>query len=905
MDEKYKKITVKKVMLAIRWLASRCDGAVASDGKGFSGTDAALGHALDGKEVWCAGEINAAIGLLVKYKKQLDSGHVDLGDINSLRAHIKDEVGNQERLKKRDVVTGGITVESGRIALKATFNEALRQEERELIGAKWDAVKVQWTCDLCAENAQSAEELAERFGLTLKKSPGWESLLPVRKVHVVENRLIVEGVQAWKIIESFPKLFNAKDGQSLWSIELVNSITVAIPLRSWVIQEALLWLAGMAEGDQDYRRIAWARDEVVRFLEDAYQGARQDERQGLTRAAAITLDSEKEAVLRAQLPESVTKRLLPHQWRAVQAIIDFRQIVLADQQGLGKTIEILAALEASQSFPAIIIAPANALLNWRDEATSWLPHRKIAVLGGGVGKRDAGGDLSTAELVIINFESFEKHSTDLAARHPKALIADEAQYLKTYNSKRTLAVKNFCKNSGVTRIVASTGTPVMNRPSELLTLITLLPDLLNELGGFNFFAKRYCGAIMRRIFGDDKFLDLTGATNLGELANRLRETGRFIRREKSAVLTALPAKKYARVAVEICNRLEYTQVVEDFSAWLKSNSWKDRNRRKKTETDLDDETTAMAATARFLGWSDEEADQLAFASSDLQHEALRRMVALRQLAGVGKIQAAVDWIQANVKDEKLLVFAYHIEVQQALIRALSDEGVSPLSITGDMTQKARRESILRFQSDESARVIVCSLKAAQTAITLTAARKVLFVELDWTPAALEQGEDRVHRIGQTRQVEITYLHAVATLDERMSELLERKKAIISTVGAGGAVYGYRADGTPRKQAPGPGRHRLDAEIRKANKRASSASWQERNKEYMREYMSRRRRDLKITQAKQTIADFQALEKHGWRGMVERMRAHSYYYQEDYDRELQQARTKAESARKVLQRFEVA
>ena len=875
---------------------------VTSDGQGFSGTDAPLGHALAEKDTWSPRETRAAIDLLVKYKKQLDKGSVDRGEMDLLRENLNAEIGQHERLRKREIVKGRIWVDSDRIVLQTNYNEALVKEQRNLLGTQWDGIEKKRTCSLCAENAQAVEDIALRYGLSLKKSKNWDDLVPVRRVYTREHRVIIQGVQAWAILKTLPELGKAKANQSFRALDLIDSTTIAIPLRSWIIGKALLWLMGIGEGDDNYPRLAWARDEVCRLLEQAYRGALQSEREQYACAAATTLVDEKQGKLRALLPANMAKRLMPHQWCAVQSIVDFPQMILADQQGLGKTIEILAALEATNAFPAIILAPTTALLNWRDEAADWLPHRKVAVLGGGITKRDAGVPVDSAELLIINYESFDKKAADLAAVRPKALIADEAQYLKTHDSKRTKAVKEFCKTSGVGRIVASTGTPVMNRPSELLTLLTLLPDLLNELGGFAFFAERYCRATLQKRGFNTVFWDFSGADNLGELANRLRESGRFIRREKSQVLRELPEKQRESVVVEISNRLEYTQATEDFAEWLKQHGRQPLYRRPKVSADpeADEDATAWAETVKFLGWGDDEIAGLSLDGDD-RHEALRRMGALRQLAGVGKIQAAVDWIRRTVKDQKLVVFAYHIEVQQALIDALSVSGVSPLSITGDMTLNARRESIRRFQEDAQARVIVCSLKAAQTAITLTAAQRVLFVELDWTPAALQQGEDRTHRIGQTKQVEITYLRGKATLDEHMSALLERKRAIIATVESGAAVHGYRPDGLPRKQAPGPGRPSLDIATRTVRRQASKAGWQARNKEYMRNYMRLKRGNAKIKEARADIKVFKTLERLGWRGMMNEVG--SYYTEADFAKELHEARTKAERAGKVLQRLD--
>jgi superfamily II DNA/RNA helicase len=278
------------------------------------------------------------------------------------------------------------------------------------------------------------------------------------------------------------------------------------------------------------------------------------------------------------------------------------------------------------------------------------------------------------------------------------------------------------------------------------------------------------------------------------------------------------------------------------------------------------------------------------------------MGALRQLAGIGKIPAAVEWMRKRVKDEKLVVFAFHVEVQERLAEALAPD--SPLSITGEMSLKARRDAIQRFQSDPASRVIVCSLTAAQTAITLTAARRVLMVELDWTPSALEQAEDRVHRIGQTAQVEITYLRATGTLDDRMAAILAGKREAIATLAAAAAPFGYRKDGAPRKQPPGPGRPRLDPATRAARRKTSKAVWQASHPDWMREYMRKRRLEARINSARRAIQELALTEQLGYSGMLREMGGRDYK-PSDYQRDLAQERVAAERAHELLARIGTA
>ncbi len=885
-------------MLALRWISSRCDGAVALDGEGFSGTDAALGNALAEKSVWSPAETQAALRLIVKYQKQVDQAGLSRQGLDELGAWLAAERGKDApQLRRRDVVRGAIWVDSdtNKIVLKTSYHAKLVPEIRELVGRDWNASAERWTCTLCAENAFAVQELAERWGLELRKHAAWDQLATVRKVSHDARWLRIDGINARAVVKSLPKLQGKPevDERAFGAIRACGDGTILIPLRSWVIRDARLWFEALPEDQQP--RLAWAREEVTGILDAAYPRALQEERALYLRASAVKLERADCEVLRSMLPAVLSAQLMPHQWVAVQALVQREQCLLADEQGLGKSVEILAALEATRSFPAIVVVPATAILNWRDEAAHWLPHRKVALAGGGVSKKDQGVPFEAADIVVLNYESFDKHAAELVRLQPKAVVTDEGQYLKTYDSARTQAVKDFCTASKVCRVIVATGTPVLNRPSELLTLLTLLPELLAELGGFARFASRYCAATQQQA-GWQSFMDFGGSANLGELANRLRESGRFIRREKASVLPTLPAKQREDLTVEITNRAEYDLATQDLAAWLKTkNTGGGRQKRSKD----DGEAAALRATAEWMGWSEEDARNMGL---DTAHraEALRRVGALRQLAGAGKITAAAECIERIVEDEKLVVFAFHVDVQRALVAALGAAGTAvPLQITGDMSARARYEAIRAFQQDPKHRVIVCSLSAARTAITLTAAKRALIVEFDWSPAALEQAEDRVHRIGQAGQVTITYLRARDTLDDRMLSILDRKRAVIRKIAAGDAPFGYKSDGTPRQRAAGPGRPPLEASVRNERRKASKARWQAAHPERMRDYMRASRLAKRTEAAKRDIDEHDQLLRLGFEVIQREMGGRHLYSRKDYEEELQRAAAKADAARQFL------
>jgi SNF2 family DNA or RNA helicase len=232
--------------------------------------------------------------------------------------------------------------------------------------------------------------------------------------------------------------------------------------------------------------------------------------------------------------------LLPFQKAAVAYSVRAHRVLIGDEMGLGKTVEALAIIKAANAFPALVVCPATLKLNWRREAEKWLPIKRVAVLGGQNGTTEG-------DIVIINYDVLGRFAAKLKTRGFKGIIFDESHYAKNHKAQRTAHCKQLA--SGIPVRLCLTGTPVLNRPAELISQLQLL-DRLDDLGGFWNFAERYCDAHKNR-WG----WDFSGASNLDELNERLRATC-YIRRTKAEVLPELPAKRRCIVPVEIDKLLD-------------------------------------------------------------------------------------------------------------------------------------------------------------------------------------------------------------------------------------------------------------------------------------------------------------------------------------------------------------
>jgi SWI/SNF-related matrix-associated actin-dependent regulator 1 of chromatin subfamily A len=426
--------------------------------------------------------------------------------------------------------------------------------------------------------------------------------------------------------------------------------------------------------------------------------------------------------------------LKPFQRAGVSYLLAQRRAFLADEQGLGKTIEALATLEASDAYPAVVVCPASLKLNWLRELRRWLPGRSAQSLTG----TGADAAIAAADITVVNYDILAARLAELQRLAPRALVIDEAHYCKNAGAKRTQAVQRLAAEiprDGL--VLALTGTPVVNRPAELISQLRIL-GRLEDFGSGVQFGERFRGvdAHMR-------------------LHWHLRARC-FVRRLKADVLTQLPAKTRAVVPVELDNETEYRHAERDLIGWLRTQP-----------LDLRELDAKVAAA--------------------LRAERLVRLNALKVLAARGKLHAALTWIHDFCSSgERLVVFAHHREIQRAVL----DHFPAALHILGTDAHATRDRALQAFQDVDGPgnQLIVCSIEAAGHGLTLTRSSNVVFLELDWTPAKHDQAEDRCHRIGQQDAVTAYYLLAAATIDETISTLLERKRAVI------GAVTDGRAEG---------------------------------------------------------------------------------------------------------------
>lgn len=480
-----------------------------------------------------------------------------------------------------------------------------------------------------------------------------------------------------------------------------------LPLDPWIVPELDGFLARHAIGCER------AAEDALDELRDEHEAAR----------ASIARSRATEGEPIAAVAAVLGGTLEPFQWAGVRYLLDVRRSFLADEQGLGKTVEALATLEADGAFPAIVVCPASLKLNWERETRRWLGHRSVSVIGPGVAVPEL------AEITIINYEMVGRHRDRLARSGPRALVVDESHYVKNPRAKRTQAVRRLAEAIPPDGLrLALSGTPVLNHPEELVSQLRVL-GRMGEYGS---------GAQFRREF--------QGVYQEDRLHWHLRRRC-FIRRLKREVLPQLPDKRQVVVPVALDNEREYRLAERDIVAWLREQP-----------LDLHELDAKIAAT--------------------LRAQRLAQLTALQRVAARGKVHTALTWIHDFLaSEEPLVVFCRHVDIQESVLERFPHA----LHVLGRDSIEQREAAVHAFQDPAGPQLIVCATRVAAQGITLTRASNVCFLEQEWTPALHDQAEDRCHRIGQKDAVTAWYLLAANTIDETMATVLARKRGIIDAV----------------------------------------------------------------------------------------------------------------------------
>jgi superfamily II DNA or RNA helicase len=454
-------------------------------------------------------------------------------------------------------------------------------------------------------------------------------------------------------------------------------------------------------------------------------------------------------------PDTFHGTLRPYQQRGLSWLSFLAGLglggVLADDMGLGKTAQTLSLLLAERTAtaprpaPTLLVCPMSLVSNWQKEATRFAPSLRLYVHHGASRKRDDefAAEVAGADLVLTTYGTALR---DLGALRTIAwgrVACDEAQAIKNSGTRQAQAVRAIPAR---TRL-ALTGTPVENHLAELWSIMEFCnPGLL---GPAKRFRRRYQEPIEAR--GD---ADAAAALK--------RATGPFVlRRLKTdkSIISDLPEKNEMKVwcALTPEQATLYQAVVEDMMAVIADSDGIQRR------------GNVIAAMTKLKQVCNHPAHLLKDGS---------------RLPGRSGKLARLEELAAEIVEEgdKALVFTQYAEfgsMLQPYLAAHLDRPV--LWLHGGLSKTKRDELVERFQSDTEPMLFLLSLKAAGTGLNLTAANHVVHVDRWWNPAVEDQATDRAFRIGQSRNVQVRKFICTGTLEEKIDEMIERKKALAASV----------------------------------------------------------------------------------------------------------------------------
>uniref|UniRef100_A0A2M4AFD2 Putative chromatin remodeling protein n=1 Tax=Anopheles triannulatus TaxID=58253 RepID=A0A2M4AFD2_9DIPT len=426
---------------------------------------------------------------------------------------------------------------------------------------------------------------------------------------------------------------------------------------------------------------------------------------------------------------SLVSSLLKFQKEGVAFAIDKSgRALIADEMGLGKTYQAIAVADFyQQDWPLLICTTATTRDSWAVKFRQLLPHipaQRIMVLNNG---QDFIGD---CRVLISSYSLMERCGDKLQDRGFGMLIFDESHTLKNFKAKCTNVAMALSKKAR--RIILLSGTPALSRPVELFTQLQMLDS---RFCTFKEYSTRYCAG-KQSSFG----WDASGQSNLTEL-NILLARKFMVRRTKDEVMSELTEKNRETVILDPSYMWTNDGIEDDMSCY--ANDYSQSKGRQREDILL--KYYSMSAEA--------------------------------------KAPAVCAYLKEVLKENtKFIVFAHHHCMLDAIDKFLTKQKVDFIRIDGSTRSDLRAPLVEKFQTKESCRAAVLSLKACNAGITLTAAHLVLFAELDWNPSTLAQAESRAHRIGQMDNVTVRYLLAHRTADDIIWAMLQRKQDILTKVG---------------------------------------------------------------------------------------------------------------------------
>jgi thymidine kinase len=451
----------------------------------------------------------------------------------------------------------------------------------------------------------------------------------------------------------------------------------------------------------------------------------------------------------ADLPPTVQAEMRPYQKDGFDFLSHLTQIrlggILADDMGLGKTLQTLAWLawlkhrHPKDPKPSLVICPASVLHNWRREANRFTPNLKVLVLESGAARHNLRKQIPQHDIIVTNYALLRRDLEELQKFPFRAVILDEAQFIKNPGAQITQSVKQLKSEHRL----ALTGTPLENRLLDLWSIVDFIQP--NYLGDQDHFTETY--------------------EPRGENAESAQ---RIARRRLSARLRPLLLRRLKKhVAKDLPDRIEQRRDCQLGD-----------EQRKLYLAELRRSREQVMKTIAEKGIGKSKIHVLAALTR------LRQICCHPKLVGndsiSGKTETLFELLDSLIAEgQKVLVFSQFVQMLQLLETECRQRNFGTHILTGQT--KDRQEVVNAFQNDPNPAVFLLSLRAAGTGLNLTTASYVILYDPWWNPAVEAQAIDRSHRIGQTQTVNAYRLISPGTVEEKIWELQQSKAQTIADV----------------------------------------------------------------------------------------------------------------------------
>ncbi|MFH9420522.1 DEAD/DEAH box helicase [Streptomyces sp. NPDC017529] len=452
-----------------------------------------------------------------------------------------------------------------------------------------------------------------------------------------------------------------------------------------------------------------------------------------------------------ELRTALTAELRPYQVRGVSWLRETADThggaVLADEMGLGKTLQAIGYLAGrAEEGPQLVVCPTSLVGNWAHEIARFAPGLRTVNWRGEPLETVDGGT-----VVLTGYPTLRLHGPVMKDHHWVTAVFDEAQVLKNPRTQISKAARDLAADARI----ALTGTPVENRLEELWALLNLVAPQL--FGHKTQFRRRFARPIAD-----------------GSLAAAARLRGAIepvvLMRKKAQVAGSLPPKIHADL---ICGLTEEQQQLYDrlLDQVIDDGFGTGAQRQTKVLAAL----TALKQVCNHPGLITGDLDELSGRS--------------------GKLDLCTDIVANNLDTgSPTLLFTQYRQTGELLVRHCDEQfGVRVPFFHGGLNQEQRADIVSSFQADDGPKVLVLSLKAGGTGLTLTRAADVIHFDRWWNPAVEAQASDRVHRIGQTRTVTVTTLTTGTTVEEHIAAMHSRKSALSDIADMSGVAELARLD----------------------------------------------------------------------------------------------------------------